>query len=261
MRIFIILLFIILLNARHIDAQEIFTPPVKPNTAFKAGENLTYHIHYGFLLAGITTLSLTDTVYHKKEVFHALMTGQTLGLANMIYTVNDIYESWFDKESNLPHKQVRNVREGRYKRYNEVTYNRSNNTVESQLSGVHSVPEKILDLTSTVYYVRRIDYSKIKEGDVIFVNIWFSDEIFPFRLVYMGKETIKTKFGMINCHKISPVVEVGRIFKRPNDLTLWFTNDDICLPVLARMDIRNIGIVRLELEKFENIIDPLIFQE
>ncbi len=259
--IFIIFLFIISLNARHIDAQEIFTPPVKPNTAFKTGENLTYHIHYGFLLAGITTLSLTDSVYERKKVFHASLTGQTVGIANIIYRVKDIYESWFDKETNLPYKQVRNVREGHYKRFNEVTYNRKNNTVESKLSEVHSVPEKILDLTSTIYYLRRIDFSRMNEGDVIFVNIWFSDEIFPFRLVYVGKDTIKTKFGRIRCLKINPVVEVGRIFKRPDDLTLWFTDDNNCLPVLARMDIRNIGIVRLELDKYENIVDSLIIQK
>jgi uncharacterized protein with HEPN domain len=260
-KIFIIFLFIILLNARHIDAQEIFTPPVKPNTAFRAGENLTYNIHYGFLLAGTTTLSLTDIVYTKKEVFHASVTGQTVGLANIIYRVKDIYESWFDKETNLPYKQVRNVREGHYERYNEVTYNRINNTVESKLSGVHSVPEKILDLTSTIYYVRRVDFSKMNKGNVILVNMYFSDEIFPFRLIYMGTESISTKFGKISCHKICPIVEVGRIFKRQDDLTIWFTDDANCLPVLVRMDIRSIGIVNLQLIKYENIVNPLIIQK
>jgi hypothetical protein len=155
---------------------------------------------------------------------------------------------------------VRNVREGQYERYNEVTYNRRNNTVESKLSGLHGVPEKILDLTSTIYYIRRVDFSRINEGAVIFVNIFFSDEIFPFRLIYMGKEDIKTKFGTIRCLKISPVVEVGRIFKRPDDLTIWFTDDVNRLPVLARMDIRAIGTVNLQLIQYENIVAPLIIQ-
>jgi uncharacterized protein with HEPN domain len=260
-KIFVIFLFLILLNARHIDAQEIFTPPVRPNTAFRVGENLTYNIHYGFLLAGTTTLSLTDTVYKRKEVFHASVTGETVGLANIIYRVKDIYESWFDKETNLPYKQVRNVREGHYERYNEVTYNRINNTVESKLSGVHSVPEKILDLTSTIYYVRRVDFSKMNKGNVIFVNMYFSDEIFPFRLIYMGTESISTKYGKISCYKICPIVEVGRIFKRQDDLTIWFTDDNNCLPVLARMDIRAIGIVHLQLINYENIVNPLIIQK
>ena len=261
MKVRIILFFVILIEALYVDAQEIFNPPIKPNTAFIAGETITYQIKYGFIVGGITTLSLTEEVYKQKSVFHAVAIGETTGMAEKIYGVKDIYESWFDKETNLPYKQIRNIKEGRYTKYNEVTYNRKNNTVESKLSGVHDVPEKILDLSSTFYYIRRVDFSKVNEGDVVFVNMYFSDEIFPFRLRYMGKETIRTKFGKISCLKISPVVEVGRMFKKQDDLTIWFTDDDNRLPVMVRMDIRIVGAVFLKLIKYENIANPLIIQQ
>jgi len=258
-RIFVLLL--LLLSSLYIDAQEIFNPAIKPNTAFTSGETLTYQIRYGFVVGGITTLSITDAVYKKKEVFHAVAIGETTGVADKVYGVKDIYESWFDKETNLPYKQIRNIKEGHYKNYNVVTYNRKNNTVHSKLSGVHEVPEKILDLSSTFYYLRRIDFTKINEGDIIFVNMFFSDEVFPFHLRYRGKETIKTKFGKISCIKISPVVEVGRMFKSPDDLTIWFTDDENRLPVLVKMDIRIVGAVLLKLIKYENILNPLVFEE
>jgi hypothetical protein len=261
MKTYLIFLFILLLNALHIDAQEIFTPPVKSNIAFAAGEILTYQFRYGIVVGGITTLTLDETVYKKEMVFHATAVGQTTGIADKIFGIKDIYESWFDKETNLPFKQVRNIQEGSYKQYNEVTYNRKNNTINSNLSGVHKVPGKILDLSSTFYYIRRVDFSKVKEGDTVFVNMYFSDAVFPFHLRYIGKETIKTKFGKISCLKISPVVEVGRIFKRDDDLTIWFTDDNNCLPVLVRMDIRAVGIVNLKLIKYENIVNPLIVQK
>jgi len=254
------LLIIFLIRILSVDGQEIFNPPVKPNTAFIAGEKITYQIRYGFIVGGTTTLSIIDTVYRNKPVFYALAIGETTGMADKIYGVKDIYESWFDKVTNLPYKQIRNIKEGHYKNYNEVTYNRKGNTVHSELSGVHSVPEKILDLASTFYYLRRIDFSKMNEGDVIFVNIYFADEIFPFRLRYRGIETVKTKFGMINCFKISPVVEVGRMFKKDDDLTIWFTDDDNRLPVMVRMDIRIVGAVFLKLIKYENTANPLAFQ-
>ncbi len=260
MKIRIGLLSMALLITLYVDAQEIFTPAIKPNTAFMAGENLTYQIRYGFVVGGITTLSLTDTVFKNKPVFHAVAIGQTTGVANTVYGVKDIYESWFDKETNLPYKQIRNIKEGHYKKYNVVTYNRKNNTVKSKLSGEHEVPEKILDLASTFYYLRRIDFSKINEGDIIFVNMYFSDEIFPFHLRYKGKETIKTKFGKINCIKISPVVEVGRMFKSPDDLNIWFTDDENRVPVLVKMDIRIVGAVYLKLIKYENVLNKLVFE-
>jgi len=261
MKVRIIFLFILLLKVLYIDAQEIFTPPIKPNnTAYKAGENLTYQIRYGLIVGGTTTLTLAEVVLDEKFVFHARAIGETTGMADKIYEVKDIYESWFDKETNLPYKQVRNIREGGYKWYNEVTYNRENNTVSSMKSGIHSVPEKILDLASTFYYLRRIDFSNIDRGDVIFVNMYFSDEVFPFRLKYKGRENVKTKFGKIKCFKISPVVEVGRMFKAKDDLTVWFTDDGNCLPVLVKMDIRYVGAVYLELTKYQNTANPLMFQ-
>ncbi len=254
-------LFLLLQLTLSVNAQEIFNPPVKHNNAFKAGELLIFQIKYGFISAGITTLKLSEESYNRKPVFHSSTVVQTIGLADQIYGVKDIYESWFDQETNLPYRQVSNVKEGRYTRYNEVTYNREDNSVHSKLSGKHVVPEKILDLSSTLYYIRRVDFSKVIENEVVWVNMYFSDEIFPFRFIYQGKETIKTNFGKINCLKISPVVEVGRIFKRNDDLTVWFTDDANCLPVLISLNIRVVGNINLKLTKYENTANPVMFQE
>ena len=242
-------------------AQELFTPPVKPNTAFKSGENLTYQIRYGIIVAGLTTLSLTEEVYNEKSVFHAKTIAETTGLADKLYGVKDIYESWFDEKTNLPYKQVRDIHEGRYKKNNVVTYNQKKNTVNSNISGIHRVPAKILDLASTFYYIRRVDFSKVKENDVLSFNMYFSDEISVFQFIYRGKETIRTKFGKIKCLKICPVVEVGRMFKSADDLTVWFTDDDNCLPVLVDMDIRYVGSVLLKLIKYENLKNSINFQD
>lgn len=259
MRLRINLILLLYLVAFYSTAQEILTPSVKSTTAFIAGENLHYQIRYGFVVGGTTTISLSDDNYNNEPVFHAVATVRTSGMAEVIYGVNDVYESWFDKKTNLSHKQIRNIKEGNYTHYNEVTYNRRNNTVNSKLTGIHKVPEKILDLATTLYYIRRIDFSKVNEGDILFVNIFFSDEIFPFYLRYRGKETIRTKFGKVSCLKISPVVEVGRMFKTPDDVSIWLTDDANCVPVSIEMDIRIVGKIHLKLTKYENIANPSTF--
>lgn len=254
MRVVICFLFIVLFTISNVVAQEIINPPLKQEIPFSAGEKLTYQIKYGFAVGGITTLSLTEAIYQMKPVIHATATAQTTGIANTIYGVRDIYESWFDKQTTLPYKQTRDIKEGRYTLYNEVTYNQKNNTVHSILSGEHKVPEKILDLCSVFYYIRRIDFSKLKEGDVVFVNMYFADEVFPFHLRFLGKETIRTKTGKMSCFKISPVVEVGRMFKTQDDLTIWFTDSKESLPVLVRMDIRLVGAVIMKLIQYETLV-------
>ena len=244
-----------------VEAQEIIRPPIKQAIPFSAGENLTYQVKYGFLVGGTATFSLTEQVYQKKTVFYAKAVGRSSGIANAIYRVKDSYESWFDKKTTLPYKQVRNISEGRYTLYNEVTYNRGNNTVNSKISGKHKVPEKILDLCSMFYYIRRIDFSKLEEGDVVALNMYFADEIFPSHIRYLGKETIKTANGKVRCIKVSPLVEVGRMFKTEDDLTIWFTDDENSLPALVKMDLRVVGAVVLKLVKNENVSDSLLVRK
>lgn len=259
MKINLLLLFVLLHFILIVKSQTIVNPSIKPNTAFIAGEILTYEMHYGFISAGFTELSLNEEYYQNKWVYHSISLAKTKGISDKIYGVKDIYESWFDKESNLPIKHELRVKEGRYKRHNKVTYNRKNNTVNSELSGIHEVPEHILDLSSILYYVRRVDFSKVNIGDVIFLNMYFSDEVFPFRFVYDGKEIIESHFGKISCIKLNPVVEVGRVFKHKDDLTMWLSDDGNYIPILIRLDIRIVGAIDLYLTKYEHTANPLIF--
>ena len=260
MKTFASFLLFFLLSVFFVTAQVIVNPPLKPDMPFLKGENLIYQVRYGFIVGGTATFTLTEELYHKKLIFHAKAVGQSTGIANTIYGVKDIYESWFDKETTLPYKQVRNIKEGRYTHYNEVTYNRKNSTVLSKLTGVHKVPAKLLDLCSLFYYIRRIDFSKLTEGDVVFVQMFFADEVFPSLLRYLGKETIRTKSGKMSCYKVCPVVEVGRMFKTENDLTIWFSDDEKSLPVLVKIDIRVVGAVLLKLLKQEYASDLMVIQ-
>jgi hypothetical protein len=252
MRFHIRCLVILLVTTWHVHAQGVIIPAIKSGISFQSGEKLTFQIRYGLIVGGVTVVSLTEEIYNNQAVFHAVATARTTGVAEVIFGVKDIYESWFDRKTNLPYKQIRNIKEGKYTHYNEVTYNHTNNTIDSKLTGIHSVPENTLDLSTALYYIRRIDFSKLNEGDVILLNIYFSDELFPFYLRYSGKEIIKTKLGKMNCLIISPIVEVGRMFKTPDDLKIWLTDDQNCIPVLVRMDIRVVGAVYLKLISYEN---------
>lgn len=261
MKNYILLTSLIFFSSLYLISQEIVNPSIKANTAFIAGEKLTYEMHYGLISAGKVVLSLYEEKYRGKSVFHSVSMAKTAGVADKIYGVKDVYESWFYKESNLPYRHEFSVKEGRFKRHNKVTYNRINNTVESKLSGIHIVPELILDLSSILYYVRRVDYSKFKVGEVILLNMYFPDEVFPFRFIYDGKEVIETEFGKISCIRLNPVVEVGRMFKNSDDLTMWLSDDGNFIPILIRLDIRIVGDIDLYLTGYENTANPLVFKK
>jgi len=88
------------------------------------------------------------------------------------------------------------------------------------------------------------------------IMTWFTDELYPIRLKYIGIEEVKTKAGKIKCLKFNPVTETGRLFKTEEDVSFWFSADKNYLPVKIRFDIF-VGGFTVELTNYEGLIYPL----
>ncbi|MEJ5265709.1 MAG: DUF3108 domain-containing protein [Bacteroidales bacterium] len=248
---------ILFLNVRELYGQSNQYKPIRllPNTFFQGGEKLTFQLRYGFIVGGKVYLTLED----KGNTFHIKGEAITVGLADELFSVKDVYESYFEKESNLPVFAIQNVKEGkRYKYYNETIFDRKNNKVRSLRSGEHDVPPDIMDMMCVFYYIRRIDLSDAKNGDIYKINTFFSDKLFPFEICYKGKEVITTRFGKIACLKFAPIVEPGRVFKSKDAMFIWFTDDANRIPVLVSMQMV-VGHVYCELIDMQNLVTKPVF--
>lgn len=230
----------------------------KYDLPFKGGEKVIYTLRYGPLVGGEAHIEVQNDTYQGEKIFHAKALGKTVGLVDKLYGVEDIYESYFDPETNRPYKSIRNIHEGDYKRYNVVTFQHNDSTVFSQKSGYHKVPPNILDMVSALFYVRRLDYDNLKVGDFIEIDTYFDDKLFPFDVRYEGKGEVKTPLGKIMCHKLVPVVEPGRIFKNDDDMTVWVSDDKNHLPIRIQFDLI-VGSVKCDLKKYEKVKYPLNF--
>ncbi|MBN2214180.1 MAG: DUF3108 domain-containing protein [Bacteroidales bacterium] len=229
------------------------SPELKKLRSYHSGEQLNYIIRYGFIHGGEASINLKLLNYEGKALFHAHVLAQSTGIVDKLFSVTDIYESYFEPNTCLPHKAIRNIKEGNYRYYNEVFFKHEDSTLYSQRSdSVFKVPANILDMVSTLYYIRNIDMAKLKKGDAIEVITFFGDEIFPFKIRYSGKEEIKTKFGRMICFRFDPVVEVGRIFESEDDMTIWISDDQNLLPVLVKFDML-VGSIKFELDGFTNL--------
>jgi hypothetical protein len=231
--------------------------------SYKVGEKVTYSIQYGFIPAGSGTLELKRDTLNGREVWHSKLSAGTTGMAEALYKVLDIYESYIDPATELPLKSIRNIREGRYKRYNVVLFDhqtRSDSSIlHSDLTGIHIAPPKIHDILSCFYYFRNhilpLD-TNLKAGDITTIMTWFCDELYPIRLKYIGLDEVKTKAGKILCYKFNPVTETGRLFKTQEDVSFWFSADKNFLPVKIRFDIF-VGAFVCELLNYEGLVYPL----
>ena len=72
--------------------------------AFKDGEWLRYKMSYsGFLRAGTAILEVEETVLNGNKVFYTKGSGWTSGLIKWFFKVEDVYESYFDKDTIKPY--------------------------------------------------------------------------------------------------------------------------------------------------------------
>jgi hypothetical protein len=222
------------------------------NLVFKPGEELKYEMSYGFITGGVASLSLNRTRYQGKEVYHVKAIGRTVGVANAIYNVRDIYESYFDPVTGKPFKSVMDLKEGDYKNYGEVVFNHNEGTLESSKSGKKEFGSKdIFDIVSAFYHLRR-SLTDIKPNDKVVIHTYFHDEPWDLVVRYKGVETIKTKLGKISCMKFKPVVQKGT-FEDEDALDIWISNDLNRIPVKVSMKFF-VGSFKTELVKYSGLV-------
>jgi Protein of unknown function (DUF3108) len=223
---------------------------VKP---FAAGEELSYSLKLGPIHGGNAEIRLHETTYRNSKVYFARVTAKTIGIAEKIYGVKDVFDSYFDMNTSLPYKAIRNVKEGNYTSYCELYFNHMDSTVYStKTDSLYKTPPGILDILSSLYFLRGLDPSHFKKDDLIYIVTFWDDELYPFHLRYKGKEIVKTKYGKIQCHRFDPVVEPGRIFKSKDGMSAWFTDDKNFIPVRVRFEMV-VGSLRCDLEQYANL--------
>jgi hypothetical protein len=180
------------------------------------------------------------------------MVAKTTGIADKLYKVRDEYQSYFDTFTILPYKSIRDISEGKYKKYNIVHYFHSKNLVVNIKNTEFEVPSDVRDMVSVFHYIRNIDYNKLVPGDIIKINTFFDNEIFPFDMRYAGKETITTRKGEFNCIKLVPYVEPGRIFSSEDDMTIWMSDDQNRVPVRVKFNLK-VGSVKCDLIEYSGL--------
>lgn len=226
---------------------------------YKAGEKLTYSLKYGFFRGGYITLSVKDTVWHGVNTQELELFAKSSGTIDVLFKIRDKYVSYVNPITDQPLKSIRDISEGRYRYYNEVLYDyntlsEDSITIQSKRSGEVRVPKNIQDIVSAFYYGRRYKFNDdLKVGDIVEFTTYFSDAIFPFKIKYMGTETIKTNFGKKECYLFHPVTEVGRVFKTEEDMKIWITRDDNRIPIKLSVNLK-VGSFNCELENFEGIM-------
>ncbi|TRZ46435.1 DUF3108 domain-containing protein [Robertkochia solimangrovi] len=229
------------------------------NSSFQGGEWFQFRIHYGVFNASYATLELKDEMLKGKSVYHVVGKGKTTGLARWFFAVDDNYESYFDKQDGKPYRFIRQIDEGGYTKDLEINFNHQDNeaVVTNHKHGTTKTIEtnnEIQDLLSAFYFLREnYQAEDLKVGEEIILDLLYDDDKpFRFKLKFLGREEVNTKFGNVNCLKFRPYVQSGRVFKEEESLTLWVSDDKNKVPIRIKADLM-IGSLKADLEAFKGL--------
>ncbi len=231
--------------------------------SYKAGEHFKFKIHYGIFNAGYATLDLKNGVFKGKHLFHAIGKGWTTGISSWFMDVDDLYESYFDS-TNAPYRFIRKIDEGGYTMDKELFFDQTKQKVlvinkKKGISQSYATPKSIQDMVSVFYYLRNYDTSNLKPGDEISVDLFLDEEIYPFKLKFLGKDILKTKIGKVNSLKFRPIVQSGRIFKEDESLTVWISDDQNKMPLLIKAKLM-VGSLKASLIEYKGLKYPVNFK-
>jgi hypothetical protein len=228
------------------------------NTAFANGETTTYKVYYTlgvYIAAGEATFNVNLEKFNNKPVYHITGEGKTYGFYDSFFKVRDKYETFVDTLNLQPLKFIRNVYEGGYKIYQNVTFNRETNTAITN-DGVFKVPNCVQDVVGSIFYARNIDFNKYKEGEKIPFAMFLDNETYNLYIRYLGKETIKTKYGKFRAIKFKPLLVKGTMFEGGEKMTVWVSDDGNHLPLRVESAI-SVGSVKVDMMGYKNLRYPL----
>lgn len=236
----------------------ITTVALAQGQAFGDGEWFKFRVHYGIVTAGYATLEVNNANLNGKEVFHIVGEGRTTGVSRWFFNVEDYYQSYIDKKKDVPYRFIRKIDEGGYTKDLQIDFNR-----ETKVALVHNKERDIKewvtfnkdahDMVSAFYYLRNaVDIKTVKVGDTFDMDMFFDKDSYRFRLKFLGREILRTKFGKINTLIFRPYVEAGRVFKEKESLTVWVTDDENKIPLLIKAELA-VGSLKATLTEFKGL--------
>ncbi len=230
--------------------------------AFQDGEWFRFRISYsGWWKAGEATLSVTNETLKGKPVYHVKGKGVTTGMTKLFFGVEDYYETYIDKKTTLPYRFIRKIDEGGHTKDKIIDFNQQSNVAtvndkkHNEVKTFQTEPN-IHDMVSAFYYLRNsIDSENLKDGDETVINMFFDQENFKFKLKFLGREEVRTKFGKVKALIFRPYVQAGRVFKEKESLTVWISDDQNKIPLQIKADLA-VGSLKADIDAYKGLKHP-----
>jgi hypothetical protein len=228
------------------------SPGITYKAPFQADERLRYEVNWKplFLLpafkAGELEFRLDETTYDQKPVYRvkvdAISNGRLAAIARI--DVRDYFETIFDRNTFRSYRLIKKTREGKRQRDFELVFDYQKDRLIARESDVSQNPprelknqttqgiqEPMADIVS-VFYIGRI--RDLTPGDKLYTHLIDEGEARRVEVLVGKQESVRTGVGRFRAVKINTN---GRIFSKGGNLRVWYSADDLRVPVRFEADV------------------------
>lgn len=232
------------------------------NTNFEPGEVIKYKVHYGFVNAAEGKMIISDQLFdingrpcYKIDVF-----GRSTGMFDLFLRIRDNWGTYLDTSAIVSQKFYRVIEEGKYRKHEIVDFDQHENVASVRTynkkkkiwrpTKKYDIPANVQDMVSGYYFLRTYDFKNLKKDDIINIDAFFDDEVYDFKIRYLGTETIKTKLGKIRSLVLSPIMPDNSLFDGEDSIKVWISNDANKVPLKIKAQMF-VGAVEIDITEYK----------
>lgn len=235
------------------------------NTAFNAGEELTYDLFFNWkfvwVSAGSATMNISQTRWEGKPGYKAYLITRTSPRLDRFFLMRDTMQS-IVTEDLTPRYYKKGANEGGRYYVDEVWYSYSGGKPHlrqrfQNRDGVvtdktYDSPKCIYDMMSLLLRARSFKTENFRKGDKIKMPMADGHKVEDITLIYRGRENFKMKkTGITYRCLVFSFVEYPK-GKEKEIITFYITDDDNHIPVRLDLFLR-FGVAKAYLNKSKGL--------
>lgn len=202
--------------------------------------------------SGTSVFEVSDAVYDNKSVLKISSTVKSSSFISMFYPIKDVVESYVDMKSLQPYRYRSRQQEGSYRSDKEIIFDREKNlaTFINHKSGGKTQVSEITDGThdplSVVYFLRTIP---LEAGQSVNIEVHDGKKSWTLVVLGLAKEKVVVPAGTFDTLKVKTLIKFEGLSVNKGDVIIWFTDDEVKMPVKMESKIKVGTITALLTEK------------
>ena len=213
-------------------------PPLLPpaaNFSFPVKQTLTYAVDWRVFPAGTATFHLEQA----GVLQHVVATGESVGAVNLLFRVNDRFESYFNRTTGCSSSFAKQLQEGRRQLVSNLRFfpNDGKQVLEEKnlVTGTSKqqqspIPPCVTDLMSAIFYGGS---QPLQPGASFRMPVADAMRVVDVTMKAEAREQVVTLAGTFQTIRVQPVADAGVVKNRGN-IWIWYTDDEHRMPVQMR---------------------------